>query len=141
MLNILAGALGQKNRFEVKTTEEYVVRDTNNLESIGFYDPNPGPVPRIDMYEVSFVPYHKMYEHDFARMQPFLVAKGRAMMAGLLEPYKEHVKRIHTDGFLVDQKIDKFVTTGHLGNVAYKKFYPNGKVIHANKIEGEFIKF
>ena len=65
------------------------------------------------------------------------MAKGRSTIAKIIEPHIEHVKRVHTDGFITDTKLN--IKTGKdLGDLKYEGYCEN-VVIHNNiKIVGKF---
>ncbi len=44
------------------------------------------------------------YKTAFARIKPFLIAKGRSIICGIMQPYKSIVKRTHTDGFILSEQ-------------------------------------
>jgi hypothetical protein len=47
-----------------------------------------------------------IFESNFARMIPFLLAYARYNISKELEPHIDHIKRCHTDGFISNKKID-----------------------------------
>ena len=46
------------------------------------------------------------YEYDFARILPFLVAKGRCTTSKFIEKQVDAVKYMHTDGWIMSERID-----------------------------------
>ncbi|UZO00542.1 uncharacterized protein OCT59_011665 [Rhizophagus irregularis] len=44
------------------------------------------------------------FKGEYPRIAPFLLAHGRKMTSELLEPYKDKVRRIHTDGFILEEQ-------------------------------------
>ncbi|UZO18651.1 uncharacterized protein OCT59_009963 [Rhizophagus irregularis] len=76
VLNTLWGALCQRKRnYKTLTTDQT--------------DPfNPG----------------SPFEGEYPRIAPFLLAHGRKTTSELLEPYKDKVRRIHTDGFILEEQ-------------------------------------
>eukprot|EP00937_MAST-01D_sp_MAST-1D-sp2_P003714 g3714.t1 len=50
--------------------------------------------------------HRKGPKYPHGRMAPFLTAKGRYEMASVLKPVWPHVKRIHTDGAMVEACVD-----------------------------------
>ena len=59
------------------------------------------------------------YKTDYARLSPFLLARGRQIINELLIPYIKNVVRVHTDGFMITEKLN--IETGYeLGNIKYE---------------------
>ena len=80
----------------------------------------------------------KYYKTNFARIAPFLLSKGRVMIADIVYPHREFVKRIHTDGFLSTVKLEKVKTGSELGNLEYKGYCPHLEIKSNARPKGEF---
>ncbi|GBC52971.2 hypothetical protein GLOIN_2v1772900 [Rhizophagus irregularis DAOM 181602=DAOM 197198] len=63
------------------------------------------------------------------RMKPFILALGRKTITNIIRPLKNHVKRIHTDGFILTNTIDNNLQVG-----------PNTGELKCEKIGHVFIK-
>ncbi|PKY60267.1 hypothetical protein RhiirA4_483796, partial [Rhizophagus irregularis] len=74
---------------------------------------------------------------EYPRIAPFLLASGRKTTSELLEPYKDKVRRIHTDGFILEERPDKHVVlrdtqmqnTDGLGRQDHESFHTWAKRI------------
>ncbi|EXX79896.1 hypothetical protein RirG_001220 [Rhizophagus irregularis DAOM 197198w] len=62
-------------------------------------------------------------------MKPFILALGRKTITNIIRPLKNHVKRIHTDGFILTNTIDNNLQVG-----------PNTGELKCEKIGHVFIK-
>lgn len=64
------------------------------------------------------------YKSSFARLKPFLLSKGRSMISNIMQPHKDYIKKINTDGFISSVKLD--IKTGEkLGDLKYEGFCSN----------------
>ena len=109
ILNILWGALSEKNTSTIHTT-------ANKKDKIQFLKP--------DCKIISVRPYNHnetiietannnhQYKTGFARLKPFLIARGRALIAKTMLPYKNNIYRCHTDGFICSE-LPIGIKTGH----------------------------
>ncbi|CAG8779739.1 12173_t:CDS:1, partial [Rhizophagus irregularis] len=43
---------------------------------------------------------------EYPRIAPFLLARGRKITSEAIQPYKDKVRRIHTDGFILEEQPD-----------------------------------
>jgi hypothetical protein len=134
ILNCLWGALCQKDElklvFQKKGPEIDLKEDRTITEMY--------PLNSKDEM-IKFVKNDKYYATNFARMKPFLLAKGRKMIADTIEPFIIDVKRLHTDGFVVSKKLN--IKTGDkIGDLTYKGYCENIKVKNCNEVIGDFIK-
>ena len=80
----------------------------------------------------------KAFKTGWARMQPFLIAKGKYDLSKTMEPYINDVVRYHTDGFTLKTKPEGIITGDKMGDLKYKGYCANAQVINCNKIIGEF---
>lgn len=44
-----------------------------------------------------------LFKGEYPRIAPFILAQGRKIISETIEPYKENVKRVHTDGFILSE--------------------------------------
>jgi len=116
-LNILWGALSQRKYVKsvVKDDDElYKIPDDCTLDSIK---------PSFDDGYTHIEVYHNehQYKSGFARLKPFLLAKGRATISKIMEPYINDIVRCHTDGFISKENLS--IKTGwNIGEVRYEGF-------------------
>ena len=102
ILNILWGALSEHNSKKmhiIKNSDKIIdlksdckiikVRPYNDQETI-----------------IETVKNNHQFKTGFARLKPFLIARGRAMISKIMLPYKDIVMRCHTDGFITSEPID-----------------------------------
>ena len=78
------------------------------------------------------------YKNNYARLKPFLIAKGRSVISNLMFSHKEFIKRIHTDGVISSKKLD--IKLGDkLGDLVFEGYCEN-VIIESNvKPSQEFI--
>ena len=57
------------------------------------------------------------YKSGFARLKPFLIARGRSNISKIMYPYKETVMRCHTDGFICSERPEGIITGMSLGDL------------------------
>ena len=109
ILNILWGALSEHNTTKIHAT-------SNKKGEIKYLKP--------DCKIISVRPYNDdetiietannnhQYKTGFARLKPFLIARGRALIAKTMLPYKNNIYRCHTDGFICSE-LPIGIKTGH----------------------------
>ncbi len=91
-----------------------------------------------EQISVTFVNTNGLYKFDWARIGPFLLAKGRSMISKLIAPHIDYIMRTHTDDMWSSKKLD--IPTGDdLGKVKFKGYCPNAKIVNNGNITGKFI--
>ncbi|UZO07795.1 uncharacterized protein OCT59_028070 [Rhizophagus irregularis] len=100
VLNTLWGALCQRKRnYKILTTDQtdpFKFPEGHTLDSI---------VPvGSDQWRFQFTNPGSPFKGEYPRIAPFLLAHGRKTTSELLEPYKDKVRRIHTDGFILEEQ-------------------------------------
>jgi hypothetical protein len=86
-------------------------------------------VERIDKYNA--------YENNWGgRISTFLTAYGRYNLYKIIHPFKEHIKYIHTDGWITDKKMTDIKLSNDFGGIRLDK---KGKVVIHNKNQYEFL--
>jgi hypothetical protein len=128
ILNILWGALCEKKL--IKNTislhdNEYDIPELNELVSIVRTKDNS--------YYFKHQDTRKQYKSPFARICPFIVSKGRANIAKILEPYKETVVKIHTDGFILNKEPTGIKISDSLGGLVLEGKYHHIKIENNSK--------
>ncbi|UZO03764.1 uncharacterized protein OCT59_024167 [Rhizophagus irregularis] len=101
VLNTLWGALCQrKHNYKILTTDQtdpFKFPEGHTLDSI---------VPvRSDQWQFQFTNPGSPFKGKYPRIAPFLLAYGRKTTSELLEPYKDKVRRIHIDGFILEEQL------------------------------------
>jgi hypothetical protein len=136
LLNCLWGALCQQNLYTF----------IHDIEKHGDYEPFENTeilevIPLNNEYtkvKITQIKKNSRFETNFARINPFLMAKCRSIMAKTIQPYVEHVKFCHTDSMISD--IELPIKTGdELGDLAYEGFCENTKIMNKNKKTGEYL--
>ncbi|GET50944.1 hypothetical protein GLOIN_2v1472929 [Rhizophagus irregularis DAOM 181602=DAOM 197198] len=100
VLNTLWGALCQRKRnYKTLTTDQtdpFKFPEDHTLDSI---------IPvGSDQWRFQFTNPGSPFKGEYPRIAPFLLAHGRKMTSELLEPYKDKVRCIHTDGFILEEQ-------------------------------------
>jgi hypothetical protein len=132
-LNCLWGALSQKKKTKhtLTASEEFLVNDNNNIESIKRLDNN--------RYILQLSNNECMYKYNYARLCPFLLSQARYNISCIIEPYKELVINAHTDGFYLSENPDDITTGINIGDLKYKGYCSNYIVKNCNDRIGNFL--
>ena len=113
ILQSLWGILCQKNKivmWAMQNNKEIVVFPDNRIEKIEVHG---------DDALLKMVNKAKAFKTNWARLGPFLLAKGRERMAKKIMNYADDVVRLHTDGVITKNKMD--VGYGeNIGDLVYK---------------------
>jgi len=102
ILNTLWGALYQRNKsyHDVDESDIFDFPEGEMLDSI---------IPtHASQWVFQFSNPSKIFKGEYPRISPFLLAQGRKIISEQVEPYKDKVKRIHTDGFILDELPKQF---------------------------------
>ena len=138
ILNILWGALSQKNEMTLiideSDDEPSTIEEDRTIMSI-----NPLNEKKTI---VKFVKNDYAYETPYARIAPFLLAKGRVKISKAIVEAEgstniKNIKRVHTDSMYATKKLD-IVTGTNLGNMKFEGFCKNVKIFNNIKITGKF---
>lgn len=136
----LWGKLSQTNYIPVKA-------DSKNEQTTEIYDDREIvqfiPIDE-NVTEIRLVKQNNYFETDFARIKPFIIARGRARISQFMEPYLDTITHCHTDGFLSTKKLD-IISDNSLGNVKYEGCCKNAHVKNCirviNQSTGEKAKY
>jgi hypothetical protein len=134
ILNILWGALCEKNTTKriVSMDDDYDIDDLKHLLVVAPYNKDDSKM----LVENAYI--EKYYKTNFARIAPFILAKGRLLISTIMKPVREHIKKVHTDGFMSDIKLD--IPTGDkLGNLVYKGRCPHIDITSNARPKGIFV--
>jgi hypothetical protein len=74
------------------------------------------------------------FASDWARIKPFLLARGREKIVKAILPFNDKVVRLHTDGFITSEKMGIKGGVG-LGEIKYEGFHKNIEVVNANRVK------
>ncbi|UZO18717.1 uncharacterized protein OCT59_010029 [Rhizophagus irregularis] len=102
VLNTLWGALCQRKRnYKTLTTDQtdpFTFPEGHTLDSI---------IPvGSDQWRFQFTNPGNPFKGKYPRIAPFLLARGRKITSEAIQPYKDKVRRIHTDGFILEEQPD-----------------------------------
>ena len=128
LLNILLGALVKSKSFEVDISKDGI-QDNSIIQAM---HPNHNDTG----VEVKMTKEYKQFECNFARLKPFLYAKGREKTGRLYEHQIDDVVRVNCDGFIMKSPLTKTKLGNHLGELGEdKKYTCRLNVQKVNKIE------
>ncbi|CAB4403590.1 unnamed protein product [Rhizophagus irregularis] len=102
ILNTLWGALCQRKRnYKTLTTDQtdpFKFPEGHTLDSIILVG--------SDQWRFQFTNPGNPFKGEYPRIAPFLLARGRKITSEAIQPYKDKVRRIHTDGFILEEQPD-----------------------------------
>lgn len=103
ILNTLWGALCQRNKFYY---------DINNDMSGLFKNPEGEILDTItpmgnNRWTLQFSNPGNLFKGEYPRIAPFILSQGRKIVSNQIRPYKDIVRRIHTDGFILEEDPEK----------------------------------
>lgn len=129
--NCLWGALCRKNlrKKVINYEEKYDFPSDSTIDRMN-------PINEEKM-SVEFCYNNKIFETNYARLGPFLLAKGRELIIKTALPYKEYIKRIHTDSMTSTIELP-FEHSLKLGELKFEGYSDEIEIIHTNCVKGEF---
>jgi len=129
ILNRLWGALSEVEKKKYFCEKEINISDDEEIFEMRPYKHNED----IDIISTNKI--NKRYKTNYARLCPFLISQGRKHMSNILQPIKEHIHRIQTDGFLSDIKIHQNIDV-KIWQLKYEGYTENGIIKNCiNKVE------
>ena len=84
---------------------------------------------------IKTITFNKLYQFNYARLGPFLLAKGRTVISEVIKPNIESIKWIHTDGFISDKELN-YKTGNELGNLKFGGQTDNCNIVNCIKVLG-----
>jgi hypothetical protein len=132
ILNILWGALCKK-RTRIHIDSENNSGDISIDEDIKYIYPLPD-----NKTFIKTIYFNKMYQFNFARLGPFLLAKGRATISEIMKPNIDKIQWIHTDGFISCEPLT-YKLGKNLGNLKLEAETQECEIINCTKVLG-FLK-
>ena len=129
LLRCLWGALSQRNIFKKKykmDVETELFDDCDIVEMVPFNN---------DSYQITYMKRDKPYETNYARMKPFLLSKGRVKISEYIAPYKQHIKRCHTDSMTSTIELKHIEHSLELGKMKLEK---SGYCVITNSMNEEW---
>jgi len=99
VLNTLWGALCQRNKFYY---------DINEGMAELFENPEGEILDTIipvgdNSWTLQFSKPGNLFKGEYPRIAPFILAQGRKIISENIEPHKDKVRRVHTDGFILEE--------------------------------------
>ena len=135
ILNTLWGALCQRNKsyHDLSANDDvFNFPEGEMLESI---------IPVTDsQWVLQFSNPGNIFKGEYPRIAPFILAQGRKIISQNIQPYKDKIRRIHTDGFILEEnpKQSNLITCSDNASKTLKalKFEKEGKcyVRNANQV-------
>lgn len=127
ILNILWGFFSERNEFRLihDNKSEFEVKKGKKITMIQQLN------NELECFTLQ--DQTKMYKTNLARIKPFMIAAGRQLMAKILMPYIDSVKRIHTDGIITSKRLNFTKTKNgaslanieegnNIGNIRYEGY-------------------
>jgi hypothetical protein len=133
LLNILWGSLSEKNIVKYRYDFNGPPVKLNENESIISIKPLSE-----NRTEIEAIRNQKVFKYDYARIMPFLIAKGREMINKIMLPNIDHIKRVHTDGIISSIKLDLKVGK-QLGDMVYEGYCDECNIENVNNVSKNFI--
>ena len=132
-LNILWGSL-----IELNTKKHYVGNDNYKISNDDdIISINPSYNNKL---LIKTIKNTQIYKTNYARLSPFILAKGRYIMSELLYEYRDSIKYIRTDGFLSTEPLNNLKLGENIGELRYEGYYNNVEIINLNKIIGDYFR-
>lgn len=136
IMNCLWGALCRKTIKQLIVTDDQteILEIYDNYEIIEFVSTGNGDKTLIKLGRTD----KSNFAHDWARIMPFLLSKGRSMLSKLIEPVLTEVVRCHTDSAFCTSPCLPMETTVKIGQLRYEGFCENATINNGVHYEGEF---
>jgi hypothetical protein len=114
ILNVLWGALSQKKikKHINDNSQPYIISDSDILHGIKPFNDHK------TIFEVSKMT--SQYKSGWARIAPFILAKGRSKISSLIEPYQDNCIRCHTDSMNLTVYPPDIKLSNELGGLCYE---------------------
>jgi hypothetical protein len=134
LLNVLWGKLTQKDILNViiNEDEEDEVVEIHNDKTVTKITPLSDTRTMVH-----FVRDNGYYMTPYARLGPFLLAKGRYNITKIMKPFINQIHRVHTDGFICEKQLDIKIGN-NLGDLKYEGYCPQVEIKNNIRIIGEF---
>jgi len=124
VINILWGALMQKNTQTFKSTSERASA-YGNIHEIT-------PMKSGSLL-ITYQDINKPFVYDYARLGCFLTSKARALISCMVEPFGDKLVYLNTDGFTIVGEHDKPKLGDKIGELKQDKYFNKCEVSHVIK--------
>lgn len=132
IMNSLWGALSQIDTIQLKTSDTICdIRDDREITEFK-------PANDTETF-VKFYKYKKRYCTNFARIAPFILARGRFLVSKAMKPHIDNIIRCHTDGFKSKVKLN-IKTGNNIGDIKYEGYCKEYKLVNIIDSTGKFTK-
>jgi len=132
LLNVLGGACFERNTKKYRITNESEIILHSGEEIIYMKNLNDNEI------ELTTTQISNQFKTGFARIYPFLTAKGRCKIADeILKVGPEHVKRCHTDSMLCDIPLPhiKDKSKVSIGQIGHEGYYKKVQVVNCMEVK------
>ena len=133
ILNTLWGSLCESDKLTVCTNKNNITEIYDNREVLTMCPDDNGDTV------IQFSKNEKRFKTDYARLKPFLLAKGRFMISKIYASDVDDMVRIHTDGIMMSKKIN-YQTGFDIGNLRYEGYSERIEILNKTRYT-EHVKF
>jgi hypothetical protein len=134
IINALWGALCQSNKIKLFTDE---IKENRTILKM-LPDGDDIDACLNSKKYITLQPHERAYEYNYARIKPFLVAKGRYMISQIIEKNLNNCVRVHTDGILLKHKIKDVTLGNNIGELKYEGLSLDCQIYNSNIYDGHF---
>jgi len=119
ILNILWGSLCEKYKNNVvhKVGKSF---DIPNNVKINHIKPS---IINDDEILLSYSKFNNLYKYGWARIMPFIISKGRKIIAEIIKPYEDICIRCHTDGVIFSEEPQNIKYSEKLGDLVFEGYF------------------
>ena len=127
VMNVLWGYLASGCTYDLATHKDYApIIDNCQIKDIKYtFTKNGKRQYRLKVYKVNDMlngsVRRKEYRFTWSRFTPFLTGMGRQMISDAIEPIRDSIVHIHTDGFISTKPFDHLKLGSELGEWKVKE--------------------
>jgi hypothetical protein len=121
ILNILWGSLSEKYKKDVvhKTGNKFEIPAEAKINFI-----KPSIINENEIL-ISYSNFNNLYKYGYARIMPFLISKGRKIIAEIIKPFENICIRCHTDGIILKEEPIGIKYGDKLGDLVFEGYFEN----------------
>jgi hypothetical protein len=128
LLNALWGTLTQSNIITINCN---IIKGLNLRKNQQYIEIEPNENDPTK-FKAKIIENNQIFETDFARIKPFMLAKGRYVLKKHAKPFVKDIKYMHTDSMITSVKLD--IKTGDdLEKLKYEGFAENYSITYITK--------
>ena len=131
-INCLWGSLCQKDVYTVDTTENSTIHEGKTVLMMC-------PIGNgcdVKGFMIDTCVKGKLYENDYARIKPFLVAKARYNISKVVEKNLDSLVYSHTDSVILTEEIKDIKLGSEIGSLKFEEYSDNIEVVNSNTVKG-----